>query len=108
MGPGDNLDAAGRLQTDAKPMADTSFPRDRIRITLLENAHPAAAAALTERGYAVEVIPRALEGDELCKVMAASHVVGVGGGAQAGPPPPGDPRRRRPPPRGWGGAPAWA
>ena len=58
-------------------MAETSFPRDRIRITLLENAHPAAAEALRERGYTVEVIPRALEGDELCEVMAASHVLGV-------------------------------
>ena len=58
-------------------MAETSFPRDRIRITLLENAHPAAAAALKERGYAVEVIPRALEGDELRGVIAASHVLGV-------------------------------
>src|SRR5512134_2145717 len=58
-------------------MADTSFPRDRIRITLLENAHPAAAESLRERGYSVTVIPRALEGDELCEVIAASHVLGV-------------------------------
>ena len=58
-------------------MADTSFPRNRIRITLLENVHPAAAAALEERGYVVTVIPRALEGEELRQVMAASHVVGL-------------------------------
>jgi D-3-phosphoglycerate dehydrogenase len=58
-------------------MADTSFPRARIRITLLENAHPAAAEALRERGYTVEVFPRALEGQELCDVVAASHVLGV-------------------------------
>ena len=58
-------------------MSDTSFPRHRIRITLLENVHPAAAAALEERGYAVDVIPRALEGDELREVMAASHIVGL-------------------------------
>ncbi len=58
-------------------MAETSFPRDRIRITLLENVHPAAAAALSARGYSVEVIPRAIEGDELRQVMAASHVLGV-------------------------------
>ena len=58
-------------------MADTSFPRNRIRITLLENVHPAAAAALDERGYVVTVIPRALEGEELRQVMAASHVVGL-------------------------------
>ena len=58
-------------------MSETSFPRHRIRITLLENVHPAAAAALEERGYTVEVIPRALEGDELREVMAASHVLGL-------------------------------
>ncbi len=58
-------------------MSDTSFPRHRLRITLLENVHPAAAEALQEHGYAVEVIPRALEGDELCEVMAASHVLGL-------------------------------
>ena len=58
-------------------MSETSFPRHRIRITLLENVHPSAAEALTERGYTVEVIPRALEGAELAEVMAASHVLGV-------------------------------
>lgn len=58
-------------------MSDTSFPRHRIRITLLENVHPSAAAALTERGYAVQLIPRALEGDELADAIAASHVLGV-------------------------------
>lgn len=58
-------------------MSETSYPRDRIRITLVENPHPAAAEALRERGYSVELIPRALEGDELRDVMAASHVIGV-------------------------------
>ena len=58
-------------------MSETSFPRNRIRITLLENVHPSAAEALTECGYAVEVIPRALEGGELREVIAASHVLGV-------------------------------
>lgn len=58
-------------------MTDTSFPRHRIRITLLENVHPAAAAALEERGYSVDVIPRALEGEELREVMAASHILGL-------------------------------
>jgi len=57
--------------------APTSFPRDRIRITLLENIHPAAREALVEAGYAVELIPRALDGDELNDVVAASHVLGV-------------------------------
>ncbi len=58
-------------------MSETSYPRDRIRITLLENPHPAAAEALRERGYSVDWIPRALEGEELTSAVAASHVVGV-------------------------------
>lgn len=58
-------------------MAATSYPRDRIRITLVEHPHPAAADALRECGYTVDLIPRALEGDELREVMAASHVIGV-------------------------------
>jgi D-3-phosphoglycerate dehydrogenase len=67
--------------TDPRPvppsMSDTSYPRHRIRITLLENAHAAAADALREDGYTVEVIPRALEGDELREVIASAHVLGV-------------------------------
>ena len=59
-------------------MSDTSYPRDRIRITLLENPHPAAAEALTARGFSVELIPRALEGDELREVIAASRYVANG------------------------------
>lgn len=58
-------------------MSRTSFPRHLLRITLLENIHPAAHEALAEAGYAVEVVPKALEGDELAKVMAESHVVGL-------------------------------
>ncbi|MCB9876525.1 MAG: phosphoglycerate dehydrogenase [Planctomycetes bacterium] len=58
-------------------MSRTSFPRHKIRITLLENVHPAACDALTAAGYDVQVIPRALEGDELAQVMRESHVVGL-------------------------------
>lgn len=58
-------------------MTETSFPRHRIGITLVENAHAAAAEALEARGYSVEVVPRALEGEELCDVVARSHVLGV-------------------------------
>lgn len=58
-------------------MPDTSYPRNRIRITLLEQPHPAAAESLKEQGYSVEIIPRALEGDELGQAIAGSHVLGV-------------------------------
>ena len=58
-------------------MPRTSFPREKIRITLLENIHPAASETLREAGYAVEVIPRATEGEELAAILSESHVVGV-------------------------------
>ena len=58
-------------------MTQTSFPKHDIRITLLENTHPAAAAVLESCGYSVEVIPRALEQTELRHVMGRSDVIGV-------------------------------
>ncbi|HEX5053996.1 MAG TPA: phosphoglycerate dehydrogenase [Planctomycetota bacterium] len=58
-------------------MTLTSFPRHKIRCTLLENIHPAAREALMAAGYTVEVIQKALEGDELAAVLAESHVVGM-------------------------------
>lgn len=59
------------------PLKRTSYPRERIRIALLENIHPAARETLDEAGYAVEVIPRAIDGAELEGVLARAHVVGV-------------------------------
>jgi len=58
-------------------MPATSFPRHKIRVTLLENIHAAAREALVESGYTVDVIPQALEGDELTAVLAEAHVVGL-------------------------------
>jgi D-3-phosphoglycerate dehydrogenase len=58
-------------------MSRTSFPRHKIRITLLENIHPVARELLVDAGYTVDVVPRALEGDELAAVLAESHVIGL-------------------------------
>ena len=55
----------------------TPYPRSRTRITLLENIHPAARETLEEAGFAVEVIPRALDHEELNAAIASSHVLGV-------------------------------
>ncbi|MDP1860352.1 MAG: phosphoglycerate dehydrogenase, partial [Gemmatimonadaceae bacterium] len=55
----------------------TSFPRHCIRITLLENIHPAARETLEEAGFSVEVISRALDHEELNRVVAESHLLGV-------------------------------
>lgn len=57
--------------------APTSFPREKIRISLLENIHPAAIETLREAGYTVDFIPRALDGEELARVISESFVIGV-------------------------------
>ncbi|MFY9341664.1 MAG: phosphoglycerate dehydrogenase [Planctomycetota bacterium] len=58
-------------------MSRTSYPRHKIRVTLLENIHPAARETLVDAGYTVDVIDKALEGDDLAAVLAESHVVGL-------------------------------
>ena len=68
--------ARSRLQLRSSAMTRTSFPRHKLRIALLENIHPAAREALADVGYTVEVLPKALEGDELAAVLADAHVVG--------------------------------
>ncbi|MBM3974853.1 MAG: phosphoglycerate dehydrogenase [Planctomycetes bacterium] len=58
-------------------MSRTSYPRHKIRIALLESIHPAARDTLTAAGYTVDVIEKALEGDELAAVLKDAHVVGL-------------------------------
>ena len=58
-------------------MSRTAFAPEKLRVTLLENVHPAARETLLEAGYSVEVIPRALDGGALDEVMARTHVLGV-------------------------------
>ena len=48
------------------PMA-VSYPENRIKVLILENIHPEAQRIFSEEGYQIEVIPGALDEDELCK-----------------------------------------
>ena len=58
-------------------MSRVTFPRDRIRILLLENVHPRAVERLTDAGYTVETTPGALGEDALSERLAGVHVLGV-------------------------------
>jgi D-3-phosphoglycerate dehydrogenase len=59
-------------------MSEThSFPKDKIKILLLENVHQAAVSRLKEAGYAVKEIGKALGSEELMEEMADAHVVGI-------------------------------
>jgi D-3-phosphoglycerate dehydrogenase len=58
---------------------ETSYPRDRIRILLLENISETAVAEFARGGYAagVERVSRALGEEELTKAVRGVHILGI-------------------------------
>jgi D-3-phosphoglycerate dehydrogenase len=58
-------------------MAPTSFPKDQIKILLLENIHPSATALLNAEGFQVETASAALKEDQLVAKLADVHVLGI-------------------------------
>ncbi|HVF30065.1 MAG TPA: phosphoglycerate dehydrogenase [Pyrinomonadaceae bacterium] len=59
-------------------MAQTSYPKDKIKILLLENISDSALRELKQYGYAnVEKINGALSEDELKKAVQGVHLLGI-------------------------------
>jgi D-3-phosphoglycerate dehydrogenase len=52
----------------------------QIRVLLLENIHPGAAARLIKDGYQVETVARALDEDELIGAIGGVHLLGIRSG----------------------------
>lgn len=57
--------------------AETSFPKDQIRVVLAENIHMRAAEVFADHGYRVERIKRALTPEDLIETGGGVHVLGV-------------------------------
>lgn len=55
----------------------TSFPKDKIRISLLEGVHPRAAELLSDEGFQVRTFAKALAGKELVEATDGAHIVGI-------------------------------
>lgn len=55
----------------------TSFPKDKIRVSLLEGVHPRAAELLSAEGFQVRTFAKALAGAELREATDGAHVVGL-------------------------------
>ncbi len=56
----------------------TSYPRKKVKILLLENVSDSAVNELKERGYTnIEKHPKALSEDELCKAIKGVHILGI-------------------------------
>jgi len=54
-----------------------SYPKNRIKILLLENVHPAAFDNLSEDGFSVETVDTAITEEELIKRIKGIHVLGI-------------------------------
>ncbi len=58
-------------------MSVTSFPKNEIKILLLENVHPVATEAFAAEGFQVESIKGALPESELIAKVADAHILGI-------------------------------
>lgn len=59
-------------------MLKTSLDKSKIKFLLLEGVHASAVQTLKAAGYTnVELLPQALEGDELKRKIADAHFVGI-------------------------------
>jgi D-3-phosphoglycerate dehydrogenase len=58
-------------------MTETSFPKSRIRVLLLENVHASAREAVRDEGFHLETLPGALGEDELAERIREVHVLGI-------------------------------
>lgn len=54
-----------------------SYPKNRIKVLLLENVHTAAFENLSEDGFSVELIKHSLPEDELIEKIKGVHVLGI-------------------------------
>jgi len=64
------------LYLNKLPMA-ISYPKNRIKVLLLENIHANALNIFTEEGYTVETMKGALDEAELCKKIKDVHILGI-------------------------------
>jgi len=54
-----------------------SYPRNRIKILLLENVHPNGIRMLEQEGYTVECLKGSLNEDELCEKIKDVSILGI-------------------------------
>jgi D-3-phosphoglycerate dehydrogenase len=57
--------------------ATTSYPKDKIKVLLLENIHQTGRQIFAAEGFQVEALSTALPPDELARRIADVHVLGI-------------------------------
>lgn len=64
------------LYKEKLPMA-ISYPKNRIKVLLLEGIHEDAVEMLKGEGYQVELMAGSMTEDELCKAVKGRHILGI-------------------------------
>lgn len=54
-----------------------SFPKEKMKILLLEGIHPACVERLNQAGYRPELVKGAMSEQELCEAIPSVHVLGI-------------------------------
>jgi D-3-phosphoglycerate dehydrogenase len=65
---------AGIVSSSVPP---TSFPKDQIKVLLLENVHPSAHELFQAERFKLETVKSALSEDELVRRIEDVHVIGI-------------------------------
>ena len=55
----------------------TSFPKNKIKVLILENIHTDAEQIFEGEGYQIEIIGRALSEEELCEKIKGVFIIGI-------------------------------
>lgn len=58
-------------------MSETSYPREKIKILLLEGCHPTSVKKLSEHGYSVDNVASSLSPEELLERIGDVHILGI-------------------------------
>jgi D-3-phosphoglycerate dehydrogenase len=66
-------------------MSGYSFPKEKIKILLLEGVHPAAIERFREAGYSAEALSHALDEGRLCDAVRSVHFLGIRSATQVTP-----------------------
>lgn len=62
---------------DCSLKAAVSYPKNRLKVLLLENIHPDAVAAFEQEGYSVETVAGSLDDDALAERLADVSILGL-------------------------------
>ena len=54
-----------------------SFPKNKIKVLILENIHTNAEQHFSTEGYDIEIIGRALSEEELCEKIKGVFIIGI-------------------------------